>query len=505
MKKKLLWSSITGTFQVILNTVLIFIVIPVFISTLGLHSYSIFSLLLLFNNLNVFMNLGLNTSLIKYVAEQGRSQQSNYDIAVSFSLLFIVLIPISTAAIFFTEFFLSNVFNISQVYITSGTTLLFNAIIISNCFLLLGQIFSAVLDAQQKVYLNNAALILYNFLYWGLILLSLLKFPGFTAISISILTATIVWFVVVYILFKKTWGSFKLRGVRKNFLITAKKQLSYGVKLYLSGSISFFHEPLTKLLISHFVGLTEVAFFDIAIRLKNQLWNLTSRVFYPLFPFISQLSDKEKIRKLIHTVEQKTAFLIIPIVCIVIYVSKPFVEIWIGNDVEVISVSMISITVAYLLAVIVVPVYQYLMAKGYPGKTIIIQILNVIVNTCLFFLTLPWIGYNAAVISSVGSILSSFTLTLYYQKKYLNSLILDNFKQLWKSFLILSINILIGLALSEIIEKDILKIIIIPLVLITVSVYMFRVLKIFSREEINKFAVSESTLLKVADKIFVKK
>ncbi len=236
MKKKLLWSSITGTFQVILNTVLIFIVIPVFISTLGLHSYSIFSLLLLFNNLNVFMNLGLNTSLIKYVAEQGRSQQSNYDIAVSFSLLFIVLIPISTAAIFFTEFFLSNVFNISQVYITSGTTLLFNAIIISNCFLLLGQIFSAVLDAQQKVYLNNAALILYNFLYWGLILLSLLKFPGFTAISISILTATIVWFVVVYILFKKTWGSFKLRGVRKNFLITAKKQLSYGVKLYLTGS-----------------------------------------------------------------------------------------------------------------------------------------------------------------------------------------------------------------------------------------------------------------------------
>ncbi|MCZ7614315.1 MAG: polysaccharide biosynthesis C-terminal domain-containing protein [Ignavibacteriaceae bacterium] len=142
---------------------------------------------------------------------------------------------------------------------------------------------------------------------------------------------------------------------------------------------------------------------------------------------------------------------------------------------------MISITVAYLLAVIVVPVYQYLMAKGYPGKTIIIQILNVIVNTCLFFLTLPWIGYNAAVISSVGSILSSFTLTLYYQKKYLNSLILDNFKQLWKSFLILSINILIGLALSEIIEKDILKIIIIPLVLITVSVYVSCAENIFKR------------------------
>lgn len=504
MKKQLLWSSFTGTLQIIISTVLIFITIPVFISKLGVQSYSIFSLLLLFNNLNVFMNLGLNNSLIKYLAEQGKSLQSNYDIAVSFSLLFIVLFPISTLAILFNEIFLINIFSIDRIYITPETTTLFISIIISNCFLLLGQIFSAVLDAQQKVYLNNAALILYNLLFWGLILLSLFQFPSFTSISFSLLTATLVWFVVVYILFKKTWGSFNLHGIRKNFLFTAKKQLSYSVKLYLSGAISFFHEPITKLFISHFVGLNEVAFFDIALRVKNQLWNFISRLFYPLYPFISQMNDKEKIRKLIHNVEQKTSFLIIPILCSVLYISKPFVEIWIGNDIEVISVSMISISAAYLLAIVVIPVYQYLMAKGYPEKTIIIQILNVSMNTCLFFLTLSWLGYYAAVVSTVGSIISSFALTLYYQKKYLHSLIFDEVQIIGKLLVVIAINFLIGLALSGILQINILKIIFIPVILILVSLLLFRFLRVFSKSEIEKLVDGETIFAKSLVKVLTK-
>ncbi|HSW56700.1 MAG TPA: oligosaccharide flippase family protein [Ignavibacteriaceae bacterium] len=505
MKNQLLLGSLSGTIQIIVNTILIFITIPIFIDKLGLHSYSIFSLLLLFNNLNVFVNLGLNTSLIKYVAEQGKSIQSNYDIAVSFIMLSLILIPISALTIFFNDIFLINLFNIERIYITPETTTLFNYIIISNCFLLLGQIFSAVLDAQQKVYLNNFALILYNFLYWGLILLSLFQFPSFTSISYSILTATLIWFVFVYILFKRSWGSFRINGLKNNFLNTLKKQLSYGVKLYISGAISFFHEPITKLLISHFVGLNEVAFFDIAVRVKNQIWNLISRVFYPLFPFISKVNDINLIKNLIHTVEQKTVFLMIPVMITFIFISTPFVSVWIGTNVDIISTTMIFITSAYLVAIIVIPAYQFLMAKGYPEKTIIIQLLNVIVNTCLFFLTLPWLGYYAAVVSGVGSILSSFILTLYFQKKYLNSLIFDDFGQLGKSILIFILNIILGLILSEIIGINILKILLIPLFLITFSVWAFRILRIFTNEEINKFTDSNSILFKIANKILIKK
>jgi O-antigen/teichoic acid export membrane protein len=151
----------------------------------------------------------------------------------------------------------------------------------------------------------------------------------------------------------------------------------------------------------------------------------------------------------------------------------------------------------------VIPTYQYLMAKGYPEKTIIIQVLNVIVNGSLFFITLPLFGYYSAVIGNVGAILSSFLLTLFYQKKYLNCLILDNFKQLAKYFLILTFNIIIGLVLSVMIDLYILKIILTPVVLILSSILAFRVLKIFTREEIRKFSDKENLLIKVADKILI--
>jgi len=505
MKKQLLWGSLSGTLQLIVSTVLILITIPIFIDKLGLQLYSIFSLLRLFNNVNVFLNLGLNTSLIKFVAGQGKSLQSNYDIAVSFILLFMFLIPVSALSIYYNNFIFVNLFNLDSIYITSETITLFDSIIISNCMLLLGQIFSAVLDAQQKVYLSNFALILYNLLYWGLILFSLLKFPGLTSISYSILVSTSLWFVIVIILFRKTWGTFSIINFHKYCINTARKQLSYGFKLYLSGSISFFYEPVTKILISHFIGLNEVAFFDIAVRVKNQIWNLISRLFYPIFPLVSMMSDKNSIKNLIHTVEQKTSFLIIPVIISFIFIAKSFTTIWIGEDVEIISLTMIFITSGYFCAIIVIPIYQYLMAKGHPGKTVIIQLVNVFVNSILFFTTLHWLGYYAAVVGSVGAIMSSFSLTLFYQKKYLDSLILDNFKQLRKLLLILGINLLFGLILSEFIKSDLLMLLLIPIVLFSVSIFTYRKLKIFNRAELSKFSDEDSIIFKYVDKILIAK
>lgn len=504
MKKQLLWGSFTGTLQIVINTILIFTVIPVFINKLGLQAFSIFSLLLLFNNLNVFMNLGLNNSLVKHIAEQGKSRESNFDIVVSFVLLLLIVIPFSVLAILLNEIILINLFGIEPVFITTETIYLFNSIVISNCFLLLGQIFTAVLDAQQKVYLNNFALILYNISYWGLILISLLNYPGFQSIGNSIFISTLIWFVLVFILFIKTWGIIEIHDLRNNLIRILKKQLKYGSKLYFSGSISFLHEPLTKLLISHFIGLNEVAFFDIALRIKNQIWNLISRVFYPIFPLISKMNDKNSIKNLIHTIEQKTIFIIVPIIMSVIFISNPFVAIWIGNNVGIISITMILITCSYLIATTIIPTYQFLMAKGYPEKTIIIQVVNVIMNGSLFFIALPFLGYYSAVIGNVGAILSSFLVTLFYQKKYLNCLILDNFKQLANLLLVVTINVIIGSVFSMIIDSYILKIILTPIILIISSIFAFRTLKIFTKEEIRKFSDRENLLIKVADKILIR-
>src|SRR4030067_2963408 len=112
MRKQVIIGSASGGLQIILNSILILITIPVFISRLGLTLYSIFSLLLLIGNLNVFLNLGLNSSLVKYLAEQGKSIQSNYDIAANFIFLSSIVFPLTIIGIYFNDFILINIFNI---------------------------------------------------------------------------------------------------------------------------------------------------------------------------------------------------------------------------------------------------------------------------------------------------------------------------------------------------------------------------------------------------------
>jgi len=504
MKKQFLKASFTGGIQILINSLLIFITIPVFIKQFGLELYGVFALLLLIGNLNVFMNLGLNTSLIKFLAEQGKCNQSNYDIAVSFLILLFLLTPITMVGLYFNYSLLKNIFNIGEKFLTTDTLTLFNLLLISNSIILLGQIFSSALDAMQLVHLNNTYMMIYNISYWGMILLSLYISPSFASIGFSIISATLLWFIIVLISFYKHWGKITTKGLKPNFLITAKKIYSYGIKLYTSGFISFFYEPITKLLISHFIGLNAVGFFDIAIKVRNQIWNLIGKLFYPIFPLISQIDDTLLIRKLIHKIERIAAFLIVPIFASVIYLSYPFVNIWIGKDVSIISLTMIPIICGYLIGIIVMPNYQFLMAKGYPEKTVVIQILNVIVNGALFFISLPIFGYYSIIIANVGAILSSFTLTLYYQKKYLDSLIFDSFIQFKKLIVILLTNLFLGFLLSLMIVSDLFKIIIIPFSLVGVSIVTYRMLRIFNIEDIDSFFDFNPRLSSLLQHILIK-
>ncbi len=69
MKKTLVKNSIYSVIQVLINIIVLFIAVPVFIKYLSTELYGLFSVVSIIGNLNVFVNLGLNNALIKFVAE----------------------------------------------------------------------------------------------------------------------------------------------------------------------------------------------------------------------------------------------------------------------------------------------------------------------------------------------------------------------------------------------------------------------------------------------------
>ena len=76
------------------------------------------------------------------------------DIIVAFIILLSILIPISAVLLVFRDFVLLNILNIPEIYFDQSANL-YSLLIISNILVLLGVIINAVLDSQQKIYINN--------------------------------------------------------------------------------------------------------------------------------------------------------------------------------------------------------------------------------------------------------------------------------------------------------------------------------------------------------------
>lgn len=487
MKTILVKNSVWGLGQAVINLLLIFLVVPIFINMLGSESYGVFALVMVIGNLNTFTNLGLTSALLKFIAEQGRNEESNADIIINLVLIIAASLPLTIIAIYFDKFILLDILKVPLGLFGAAKWLYF-WVLWANFILLVGQVFKSILDALQKVYITSLQQVIYNLIYWGLILAVLLFDSNLPVIGFVIFIAAFIWLIITVTSSIKEWGAIAFVGLKKYFKNAAKKQLHYGLQMYTSGMIGFFYEPLSKILISHFIGITEVGFYDIALKIRSQLWGFIAKIFYPLVPFISEQKNKMIIRKYVHDLEQKAFLIVVPLIAIVILLMHPFIGTWLGKNVEIISLTAIFIISFHLIGSTVIPIYQYLMVKDLAQKTIIVQLLNVVFNTIFFLLSVSFLGYYALIMGNVAAIISSFILCLYYQRKYLNSLIFDSISQLIKlsaSFLFI---ILLGYFVKQLLGgNNILMIIIVPIILVPVTMLCYKILGLVKRDDIQRY------------------
>ncbi len=255
MKKKLISNSLFGVGQALINILLVFFTIPIFIKMLGSELYGIFSLIMVIGSLNSLSNLGLNNALVKFVAEQGKSEETEVDIFSSLIMVFAVIVPVTFTAIYFNKFIILSILNVPN-HLYLSTKFFFIWVVLANGILLVGQIFKAILDGLQIIHITSLQQLIYNIFYWGLICLSVWYGYGLTEVGISIFLASIIWFIISLLTLVKVWGIISFRGFKGRFRKSAKKQLKYGLTIYSGGLISFFYEPLSKVLISHFLGVS---------------------------------------------------------------------------------------------------------------------------------------------------------------------------------------------------------------------------------------------------------
>lgn len=415
-------NTLSGAGQLLLTASLTFFSIPVFIHTLGEEAYGAFSIVTLAGNLNIFASLGLNTALLRFLSAQGKSRESDFDIAITMGLLLVIILPLSALALNHQNYILQHLLGLSDA-LYSQVVDLYQYVLIANVLLLLGQTFTTVLDAQQRMYLTNFYQLIYSVLYWGGILVAVSVGFGMNELGLVVLGSAAIWFGLVAVAAWQTWGWLKLGGLRHELPQVVRKQISFSSKVYAAGLLTMLFEPITKILVARLIGVREVGYLEIAYKVRSQLGALTTRMIYPIFPKIVQETDPRRLSQLLGNYQTGMVLVLLPFLFFFTLVVPDLLLIWLPNASEIVITATLCISVTFILNSLSLPPYYFLMSRQHVGKTVLIQVTNVVVNLVVGLLTYQLLGVYGFVLGNCVAILASMGLCLHYQRRLLGELV----------------------------------------------------------------------------------
>lgn len=505
MKPITLLNSFSGVAQVLVNTGLLLVIIPLFIQTLGFPLYSIYSLITAIGSVTLFTNFGFNTSLIKYLAEQTDREESDLDIVVTLIIVGGSSLLVALVLLACTDFMLTHVLDLPGDIQTSSVRFLYFTTLGANVFQIIGQIPAAVLDSKHRVYISNGVQLGMGILSKGTIIVFLLVAPSLEVIGWILLISSLCGACAMAYFASSTWGPLRYSGLPQRFTSVARKHFAYGRGIYGSMLMGFIYEPMTKVLISRFIGLIEVGYFDIAFRIKSFVWNIFERLLYPVLPLIASSPEVSEVRRVVEEVERKLLILVVPAIVTTLFLAQPIVQLWIGSELWPVSISIVAIVVSYLIALLFIPLYYVLMVKNHQGKTFTIQSVNVGVNLFLFACLVPHFGYYGALTAFCLAVCVTTLLCGWYQWKILHSKPYAS-KKYWGKVYVLGgslvgLNLIMGYGGPN----DALTRVIMVLVMNTLaSSIFFRWLKLITREDVQRYIGRDSRVGLVLERLLVR-
>lgn len=359
---------------------------------------------------------GANNAMVRFLAKEGRSSQGNVDLVSGFLAVVGLTLCIALVLALLRQEVVEILLRIPAPLATPAADLLM-LLLLASIFVAGGQVMLAVLDSQQMVYLSNMLQFALTASQWTGIVVLLILHADLLAVGYAMCVASVCWSLVVSVIALRTWGPLKLKIGKAQLLASLKKQIHYSSQILLANSIGYLYEPLTKVLISNFLGLSSVGIFDIGLRVRNVVWGLVSRSLYPLFPGLASLREEKGARTLVTSAERIMVPASILLAVALVTIARPLAHVWVGVDVERLSATIAVLGASHLLfSSTITPYYYFLYARGRIWKTVLMQGVNASGNMLLFFLLLGPLQYNAALISNSGALLLSGALGLAFRK-----------------------------------------------------------------------------------------
>lgn len=406
-------NAVVSVAQTIISGLVLFVLYRYLIDHMGAEQLGLWSVILASTSVARLSDMGLTGSVVKFVARYRALKDDSQAAEV-----------VQTAAL--------SIAGVMSVLCLAGYPLLENVLILAippasmheamnilpwAVFSLwlgsVGGVFQSSLDGCQRMDIRNIIMIVGNVFFLAA---SFWLVPNFGLIGLAVGQAAqglmlmlVSWFVLRRQL--TTLPLVPLHWSKTKF----KEMFGYSVNFQINTLAIIFFEPVTKLLMSRYGGLSSAAYFEMANQLVVKLRALLVAASQALVPAVAELHEKapEKIRELYLKSYRMLFFVSIPFFAAIL-ISLPLIsELWIGHIEAQFLIFGALLTLGWGLNCLTGPAYFINLGTGDIKWNSMAHVMMAILNVLLGLTLGSILGGLGVAISAVFSLIVASGFILY--------------------------------------------------------------------------------------------
>jgi len=358
---------VSGSIYAGLNIIVLLVSYPIFLKYLGTELYGLWatiSVVVVFSRLG---ELGIDRAVIKYVAEEYGKQSFN-NITGYITTAFYVLSTTSVFIVLISILFnreISKFLNFPEKFVDEAVILIPLMGIMSGV-VFITNIVKGTLSGLGRIDLSN-----YIFLggrITGFIISIILILAGLSiwGLYIGVLSSNIISSLIfgIIIKYKFNLNIFRFKDFSKQKF---KNLLYFGGTMTASKVMKMLLDPLNKVLISKYIGLSEVTFYEIAFKGVRQLGSIYVKGIQAIMPKISEIqhSVTDSINRIKIINKKSILFVVIaglPVFLGMFIFAGIFLKLWLGNNYNVlILISFRYFLIAFYFNLLGLPAFNIFM------------------------------------------------------------------------------------------------------------------------------------------------
>ncbi|MBA7510286.1 hypothetical protein ES705_02262 [subsurface metagenome] len=414
-KRQVFRNATMSVVQVIVTGGVLFILYRFLLNTIGVEQLGVWSVVLATTSVASLANLGLSGSVVKFVAKYvarneeetvaGVIQTSAVSVTVFIGLVLLIAYP-------FASWLLSLVMPVANI---KGALSILPYALLSLWIMVIASVFQAAIDGYQRIDLRSV-LLMAGVLIHLVLCFVLVPTHGLMGLAYSQVTQAGLILIGSWLILKRRLPSLPIIPYQWNRKLF-REMVGYGLNFQVISISRMLCDPVTKVLLTKFGGLSMTGFYEMASRMILQLRALLVEANRVLVPVIAGLQERNPnlIQNIYEDNYRLMVYIALPFYSIIIALTPSISEIWIGHYEAIFVIFSVLLAVSLCINTLSVPAYFSYLGIGKLKWNTLSHITTALMNAILG-LTVGYIFGGIGVVTAwiFSSITGSLMIAISY-------------------------------------------------------------------------------------------